>query len=173
MRHLARAARLWGAAEVLGELFAIGILPIYRRNYDNEDRLAAARSQLDEAAWEAAWSERRAMSSDKAIDYALERPPQTSEEDEAPSALPAYPAGLSAREVEVLKLVAHGLTNAQIANELFISPNTSEPSPQLRLPQDRCELACRSHPIRLRTQPSLTASILTDRTLVGRLIAYE
>jgi len=35
-----------------------------------------------------------------------------------------YPAGLSAREVEVLKLVARDLTNAQIARALFISPNT-------------------------------------------------
>jgi DNA-binding CsgD family transcriptional regulator/tetratricopeptide (TPR) repeat protein len=35
-----------------------------------------------------------------------------------------YPAGLSAREVEVLRLVADGLTNAQVAERLFISPHT-------------------------------------------------
>jgi DNA-binding CsgD family transcriptional regulator len=36
----------------------------------------------------------------------------------------AYPAGLSAREVEVLRLVADGLTNVQVAERLFLSPHT-------------------------------------------------
>jgi ATP/maltotriose-dependent transcriptional regulator MalT len=35
-----------------------------------------------------------------------------------------YPAGLSAREVAVLRLVAAGLTNAQAAERLFLSPRT-------------------------------------------------
>ncbi|HEU5329043.1 MAG TPA: AAA family ATPase [Thermomicrobiales bacterium] len=37
---------------------------------------------------------------------------------------PAYPGGLTAREVEVLQLVAQGLTNAQVADRLFLSPRT-------------------------------------------------
>lgn len=35
-----------------------------------------------------------------------------------------YPNGLTVREVEVLRLVAHGLTNGQIAARLIISPRT-------------------------------------------------
>jgi DNA-binding NarL/FixJ family response regulator len=35
-----------------------------------------------------------------------------------------YPAGLSRREAQVLRLVAQGKGNRQIARELFVSPNT-------------------------------------------------
>ena len=37
---------------------------------------------------------------------------------------PTYSAGLTAREVEVLRLVAQGLTDAQVAEQLVISPRT-------------------------------------------------
>lgn len=38
----------------------------------------------------------------------------------------AWPAGLSDREVEVLRLIARGLSNRGIAKRLFISPRTAE-----------------------------------------------
>lgn len=37
---------------------------------------------------------------------------------------PSHPGGLTAREVEVLRLVAMGLTDAQVAEQLVISPHT-------------------------------------------------
>jgi DNA-binding CsgD family transcriptional regulator len=44
--------------------------------------------------------------------------------DELPAVAPAYPAGLSAREVDVLRLVAEGRTNRDIADVLFLSEHT-------------------------------------------------
>ena len=39
--------------------------------------------------------------------------------------LPTYPAGLTEREVEVLRLVAGGLTTPQIAEQLMVSFHTA------------------------------------------------
>jgi DNA-binding NarL/FixJ family response regulator len=44
--------------------------------------------------------------------------------DNQPKTDPAYPSGLSRREVEVLSLIAHGKSNPEIAAELSISLNT-------------------------------------------------
>jgi DNA-binding NarL/FixJ family response regulator len=41
-----------------------------------------------------------------------------------PRSLPPYPCGLTQREVEVLRLIALGKSNRDIANALFVSPNT-------------------------------------------------
>ncbi len=59
------------------------------------------------------------MSLERAADYALEEPPE-----EAGEAPPEHPAGLSAREAEILGLLARGMTNARIAEKLHVSPST-------------------------------------------------
>jgi DNA-binding NarL/FixJ family response regulator len=44
----------------------------------------------------------------------------------SPKVRTVWPAGLSDREVEVLRLVARGLSNRAIARSLYISPRTAE-----------------------------------------------
>ena len=48
----------------------------------------------------------------------VERTPPTA------AATPSHPAGLTAREIAVLRLVAQGLTDAQVAEKLVLSPRT-------------------------------------------------
>ena len=64
-----RAARLLGAAEALLEAIGKKWEPADRIEYDRY--VAATRAQLDEAAFDAAWAEGRAMSMEQAISYAL------------------------------------------------------------------------------------------------------
>ena len=113
----ARAARLWGAAEALREAIGYPASPFDRSHPDYEGLLAPARSRLGEAAWEAAQAEGRMMTPEEAIEYAL------SEEEPAPS-LKDDKAGLSERELEVLRLVAEGLTDPQVAERLYVSRRT-------------------------------------------------
>ncbi len=117
-----RAAKLFGAAQGLRE--AVGYQKSLSERAVQEPYLVASRSRLEEAAWEAAFAEGRTMELEEAVEYAL------SEEEPSTATLfssrPEHPAGLTSREIEVLGLVAAGMTSAQIAKELFLSPRTVE-----------------------------------------------
>jgi predicted ATPase/DNA-binding CsgD family transcriptional regulator len=123
-----RAAGLFGAAERLRE--AVGDKHTPEEDAWREPYLAMARSQLDESSWEAVWEEGREMPMEQAIEYALSVeepsavPPSSTPGLSSPSSVPEHPAGLTPREAEVLGLVAAGMTNAQVAKELFLSPRT-------------------------------------------------
>jgi DNA-binding CsgD family transcriptional regulator len=110
------AAQLWGAAEALRQRIGAPMPPILRADY--EQGLVAARSALGERAIAAAWAQGRTMTPEQALAAEGQPIPTT------PIPPAAYPGGLTAREVDVLRLLARGLTDAQIANHLVISPRT-------------------------------------------------
>jgi tetratricopeptide (TPR) repeat protein len=64
-----RAARLWGAAEALRKTIGATLHGTDRPDYDRS--VTAVRSELDEAEWEAAFAQGRAMSAEEAAEYAL------------------------------------------------------------------------------------------------------
>ena len=75
-----RAARLWGAAEALREQMGMSFSRYDLTESGYERDLAAVRSTLDKATFDAAWAEGRAMPPDQAIEYALEEPTSPHEE---------------------------------------------------------------------------------------------
>jgi hypothetical protein len=77
-----------------------------------EPYLAAIRSRLDEASWEAAFAEGRAMWFEEVIEYAF-----SVENQATPSGAPEHPAGLTPREMEVLRLVAVGMNSSRVTAE--------------------------------------------------------
>ena len=111
-----QALWLWGAAETLREAIDAPMHPVYRTSY--EQAIARVRAQLGEQAFRAAWAEGRLMTPQQAL--------AAQEQALPPPALKAspFPAGLTAREVEVLRLLAQGWTDAQIAEHLVISVRT-------------------------------------------------
>jgi DNA-binding NarL/FixJ family response regulator len=65
------------------------------------------------------------MSFEDAIEYALSAEEHPAAQSSAVvTQATDHPAGLTPREVEVLEQVARGMTSAQIAQELFLSPRT-------------------------------------------------
>jgi non-specific serine/threonine protein kinase len=117
-----RALRLAGAAAAVREVIGSPLSPIDQAQL--EGRLASARQALGEATTAATWAAGQALSLAQAVVYALTEAaePVAAVLDRKPRR--AYPAGLTVREVEVLRLVAQGLTYTQIAERLVISSRT-------------------------------------------------
>ncbi len=120
----ARTARLWGAAEAAREVICVALPPCDRALHD--PYLVDARFRLGEKAWEEALAEGRAMTLERAVEYALSK----AETSTAASVVPERPsagtisAPLARREREIAALVARGFTNRQIASELVVSART-------------------------------------------------
>jgi non-specific serine/threonine protein kinase len=125
-----QAAQLFGAAEALLEALETVLAAAEQAEWTHY--VAQARAMLSAEEFAAAWAEGRSLSLAQAIASAYPRDraalgQQTRTARHAAAEIrrgPRYPAGLTAREVEVLGQVASGLTDAQVAQRLVISPRT-------------------------------------------------
>jgi DNA-binding CsgD family transcriptional regulator len=124
------AARLLGAAATLFKTLGVSPHPILRASYDYT--VATTRATAGEELFAAAWHEGQTMTLEAVLTppapaLLLSQQPADELLPPSPALAPAArtPADeLTAREVEVLRLLAKGLTNAQMAERLVISPRT-------------------------------------------------
>jgi ATP/maltotriose-dependent transcriptional regulator MalT len=125
--ELVWATRLWGAARVLRVTMDAPLPPVERADYEHS--VAATRTQLGEKIFTTVWAEGESMSLEQVLAaqglVAMHQPLPAGRSSTAEVVPPlTYPNGLTAREVEVLRLLAQGLTNAQIAEKLVITHRT-------------------------------------------------
>ena len=113
--------RLFGAAEALREVIGAPIPPSFRPRVERE--IAQAHKQLGESAFSTLWKEGRLVTPEQAVEMLAAQSTETTPSSTAPAAS-GYPAGLTARELEVLRLVAQGLTDGQVAEKLVLSVRT-------------------------------------------------
>ncbi|MGH2561281.1 MAG: LuxR C-terminal-related transcriptional regulator, partial [Thermomicrobiales bacterium] len=118
-----QAVRLFAAGQALEE--AMDCVPPPDERAVSDQALGVARSVMDEKVFAAAWAAGRAMPLEQAVAEALTL-------GDTPSTVPARRAaprpagihGLTEREVEVLRLIADGMTDQAIAEALFVARRT-------------------------------------------------
>ncbi len=108
-----RAVCLLGAADAVWATLDVPLMGHLRERHHRV--LAAARSRLGEGRFAAAWEEGRRLPVSATVELVSVVP--------AASAV-AAPEGLTPREIDVLALVATGLTDAEVAEQLVVSLRT-------------------------------------------------
>jgi DNA-binding CsgD family transcriptional regulator len=107
-----RSARLLGAADALREAIGAPVPPCERAGRERTE--SSVRGRMGDAQFSRLRAEGRTMALEETFSRALE-----------PDASPVITQDvLSAREVEVLGLVAEGLTDQEVAQRLYLSPRT-------------------------------------------------
>ncbi len=120
MRLPERATQFLGTTEALRDSLQIPIAPTL---YDEHERvITTLHDKLGEVAFNESWAYGRSMTLKLALSMVARIPIPT--EQASTQEKHTYPAGLTVREVDVLRLVAAGLPDARIAEQLVISPRT-------------------------------------------------
>ncbi|HLJ66609.1 MAG TPA: tetratricopeptide repeat protein [Chloroflexota bacterium] len=120
-----RAAQLYGAAAAMRSSTHVVMAP--HEAADREHRIAALRQSLGSAELEREWAAGERMPPGEAIALALEllkEAERRAEDTEAEASEPAPEGPLSPREQQVIRLMADGFSNKQIAKELFVAEST-------------------------------------------------
>jgi len=111
-----KAVLLLGAADALREAIGAPVSPWLADGHDST--VAATRAALDAERFAAAWSRGRGMTPEEALEAVREAVPEEPEPEHGGG------AGLTGREAEILRLVARGMTDAEVAGELVVSRRT-------------------------------------------------
>lgn len=118
-----RTAHLLGAVDTLRAAKGLGLLTIHRRLHDQVR--TEARRDLGETDFATAWETGRGLNLEQAIALALAALATVTEASDSPEhPIAAHDFKLTAREIEVLRLLADGLSDREIAEALFLSPRT-------------------------------------------------
>jgi predicted ATPase/DNA-binding CsgD family transcriptional regulator len=122
--QLERAARLFGAAEALRETVGAASL---RHHLRHDQAIDQVRAGLGDVRFAEAWAAGRALPLHDAVAEALQASVDASGQSSSsmiPAAVGRY--GLTAREVEVMRLIVDGCSNPAIAAALYISRRTAQ-----------------------------------------------
>jgi DNA-binding CsgD family transcriptional regulator len=119
---MAEAAQFYGAAAALRESIDAPLPPVDQGSY--AQLVASIRARCGAEACAIHWTKGRTMTMDQisAIYQTCLTPTNIhNAPDSKPLSQTTYPAGLTPREAEVLRLLSTGLTNRQIAEQLVLS----------------------------------------------------
>jgi predicted ATPase/DNA-binding CsgD family transcriptional regulator len=125
-----RAVQFLGTAQALRDYDHIAIPPVFLAGYEQE--IQRYKTHIGEAAFQENWSVGQNMSlhhtfgmiANLRLTSSITQITTAEKPAHATDIPPTYPASLTVREVDVLRLLASGLTDIRIAQKLTLSPRT-------------------------------------------------